>query len=62
MPAQTDTLPPASPVPPVRNDGAHRLVIPLLVATLWHAVVTTLLGIGRHHVERHCARGTAGAR
>lgn len=38
-------------------------VIPLLlVATLWYAVVTTLLGIGQHYVERHYARGTASAR
>ncbi|MFK4210532.1 amino acid ABC transporter permease [Streptomyces sp. NPDC030920] len=38
-------------------------VIPLLlVATLWYAVVTSLLGIGQHYVERHYARGTAGAR
>ncbi|MFF1646080.1 amino acid ABC transporter permease [Streptomyces sp. NPDC058240] len=38
-------------------------VIPLLlVATIWYAVVTSLLGIGQHYVERHYARGTAGAR
>ncbi|MFF9349795.1 amino acid ABC transporter permease [Streptomyces sp. NPDC014734] len=38
-------------------------VIPLLlVATLWYAVVTSLLSIGQHYVERHYARGTAGAR
>ncbi|MET8741367.1 amino acid ABC transporter permease [Streptomyces sp. NPDC004728] len=38
-------------------------VIPLLlVATVWYAVVTSLLGIGQHYVERHYARGTAGAR
>ncbi|MFF0291397.1 amino acid ABC transporter permease [Streptomyces sp. NPDC005262] len=38
-------------------------VIPLLlVATLWYAVVTSLLGVGQHYIERHYARGTAGAR
>ncbi|MFJ1612401.1 MULTISPECIES: amino acid ABC transporter permease [unclassified Streptomyces] len=38
-------------------------VIPLLlVATLWYALVTSLLSIGQHYIERHYARGTAGAR
>uniref|UniRef100_A0AAU3H2U0 Amino acid ABC transporter permease n=1 Tax=Streptomyces sp. NBC_01401 TaxID=2903854 RepID=A0AAU3H2U0_9ACTN len=38
-------------------------VIPLLlVATLWYVVITSLLSIGQHYVERHYARGTAGAR
>ncbi|MFJ6809182.1 amino acid ABC transporter permease [Streptomyces anulatus] len=38
-------------------------VIPLLlVATVWYAVVTTLLSIGQRYVERYYARGTAGAR
>ncbi|MFI7103145.1 amino acid ABC transporter permease [Streptomyces sp. NPDC050161] len=38
-------------------------VIPmLLVATLWYIAVTSVLGIGQHFVERHYARGTAGAR
>ncbi|MET7521174.1 amino acid ABC transporter permease [Streptomyces sp. NPDC005248] len=38
-------------------------VIPLLlVATLWYVVVTSLLGVGQHYIERHYARGTAGAR
>ncbi|MFJ4327051.1 amino acid ABC transporter permease [Streptomyces tricolor] len=38
-------------------------VIPLLmVATLWYAVVTSLLGIGQHYVERHYARGTENPR
>ncbi|MFB6985174.1 amino acid ABC transporter permease [Streptomyces sp. NPDC056178] len=38
-------------------------VIPLLlVATLWYALVTSLLGVGQHYIERHYARGTAGAR
>ncbi|WP_405391680.1 amino acid ABC transporter permease [Streptomyces sp. NBC_01102] len=38
-------------------------VIPLLlVATLWYVVVTSLLSVGQHYVERHYARGTAGAR
>ncbi|MFE4331188.1 amino acid ABC transporter permease [Streptomyces sp. NPDC056831] len=38
-------------------------VIPLLlVATIWYAVVTSLLSIGQHYIERHYARGTAGVR
>ncbi|MEU6017864.1 amino acid ABC transporter permease [Streptomyces sp. NPDC047515] len=38
-------------------------VIPLLlVATLWYALVTSLLSIGQHCIERHYARGAAGAR
>jgi polar amino acid transport system permease protein len=38
-------------------------VIPLLmVATLWYAVITSLLGIGQHYVEKHYARGTEHAR
>ena len=38
-------------------------VIPLLmVATLWYAVVTTVLGIGQAYVEKYYARGTGGTR
>ncbi|MFG2355539.1 amino acid ABC transporter permease [Streptomyces sp. NPDC048521] len=38
-------------------------VIPLLmVATLWYAVVTSVLGIGQYYVEKHYARGTESAR
>ncbi|MEU9203564.1 amino acid ABC transporter permease [Streptomyces sp. NPDC048332] len=38
-------------------------VIPLLlVATLWYVVVTSLLSVGQHYVERYYARGTGGAR
>ncbi|MBB4985418.1 amino acid ABC transporter permease [Streptomyces nymphaeiformis] len=38
-------------------------IIPLLlVATLWYVAVTSVLGIGQYYVERHYARGTAGAR
>ncbi|WP_326602839.1 amino acid ABC transporter permease [Streptomyces sp. NBC_01799] len=38
-------------------------VIPLLlVATLWYVVVTSLLSVGQHYIERHYARGTAGTR
>ncbi|MGW3207145.1 amino acid ABC transporter permease [Streptomyces sp. NPDC001135] len=43
----------------------HRIyeVTPLLmVATLWYAVVTSLFGLGRHHVEKYYARGTENAR
>lgn len=38
-------------------------VIPLLmVATLWYTVVTSVLGVGQHYVEKHYARGTESAR
>ncbi|WP_306330115.1 amino acid ABC transporter permease [Streptomyces venezuelae] len=38
-------------------------IIPLLlVATLWYVAVTSVLSLGQHYVERHYARGTAGAR
>ncbi|MEU6776193.1 hypothetical protein [Streptomyces sp. NPDC046759] len=38
-------------------------VIPLLtVATVWCAVLTPLLGFGRHLVEKHHARGTGHSR
>ncbi|MFH8572187.1 amino acid ABC transporter permease [Streptomyces sp. NPDC017993] len=38
-------------------------VIPLLlVATIWYIVVTSVLSVGQHYIERHYARGTAGAR
>ncbi|MFF7972961.1 ABC transporter permease subunit [Streptomyces sp. NPDC007905] len=38
-------------------------VIPLLmVATLWYTIVTSVLGVGQHYVERHYARGTESAR
>lgn len=38
-------------------------VIPLLlVATLWYTAVTSVLGAGQYYLERHYARGTAGAR
>ncbi|MFG2635848.1 amino acid ABC transporter permease [Streptomyces sp. NPDC048362] len=38
-------------------------VIPLLmVATLWYAVVTSVLGIGQYYVEKYYARGTEHAR
>ncbi|CCH34702.1 amino acid ABC transporter permease [Actinosynnema sp. NPDC047251] len=34
------------------------LIIPLLlVATVWYVVVTSLLGVGQHYVERFYARG-----
>ncbi|PWI42270.1 amino acid ABC transporter permease [Streptomyces sp. ICBB 8177] len=34
------------------------LIVPLLVvATIWYVVLTTLLSIGQHYVERHYARG-----
>ncbi|MCX5047110.1 MULTISPECIES: amino acid ABC transporter permease [unclassified Streptomyces] len=38
-------------------------VIPLLmVATLWYTVVTSVLGLAQYYVEKHYARGSAGAR
>ncbi|MFC8174555.1 amino acid ABC transporter permease [Streptomyces sp. NPDC013012] len=38
-------------------------IIPLLlVATLWYVAVTSVLSAGQYYVERHYARGTAGAR
>lgn len=38
-------------------------VIPLLmVATIWHVVVTSVLGVGQCYVERHYARGSERAR
>ncbi|MER6069235.1 amino acid ABC transporter permease [Streptomyces sp. NPDC001852] len=38
-------------------------VIPLLmVATLWYAVVTSVLGLGQHYIEKYYARGTENAR
>ncbi|MEV0680696.1 amino acid ABC transporter permease [Actinosynnema sp. NPDC050436] len=34
------------------------LIIPLLlVATIWYVLVTSLLGVGQHYVERYYARG-----
>ncbi|AZS71045.1 hypothetical protein DDE74_08920 [Streptomyces lydicus] len=49
----------------VRNDAFHRtyqVILLLLVATLWYIVVTSALGVGQYYLERHYARGTAGAR
>ncbi|MGW2861748.1 amino acid ABC transporter permease [Streptomyces sp. NPDC001205] len=40
----------------------YQVVPLLLVATLWYAVVTSLLSVGQHYVERYYARGSAGAR
>ena len=38
-------------------------VVPLLlVATVRYTVVTSVLGVGQHYVEKYYARGTAGAR
>jgi len=34
-----------------------RVVALLMVATVWYIVLTTLLSIGQHYVERHFARG-----
>ncbi|MGW0558093.1 amino acid ABC transporter permease [Streptomyces sp. NPDC002926] len=40
----------------------YQVVPLLLVATIWYVVVTSLLSVGQHHVEKYYARGTAGAR
>ncbi|MDQ0944524.1 amino acid ABC transporter permease [Streptomyces sp. V1I1] len=40
----------------------YQVVPLLLVATIWYVVVTSLLSVGQHYVERYYARGTAGAR
>ncbi|MGW7489254.1 amino acid ABC transporter permease [Streptomyces sp. NPDC054786] len=40
----------------------YQVVPLLLVATLWYVVVTSVLGVGQYYLERHYARGTAGAR
>ncbi|HWG26477.1 amino acid ABC transporter permease [Actinospica sp.] len=43
--------------------NANFEVIPLLlVATLWYVILTTLLSIGQHYVERYYARGNGGRR
>ncbi|MEW1752832.1 amino acid ABC transporter permease [Streptomyces angustmyceticus] len=40
----------------------YQVVPLLLVATLWYIVVTSVLGVGQYYLERHYARGAAGAR
>lgn len=40
----------------------YQVVPLLLVATIWYVVVTSLLSVGQHHVEKRYARGTAGTR
>lgn len=40
----------------------YQVVPLLLVATIWYTVVTSVLSVGQHYVEKHYARGTAGAR
>ncbi|MFI2349826.1 amino acid ABC transporter permease [Streptomyces sp. NPDC019443] len=40
----------------------YQVVPLLLVATIWYVVVTSLLSVAQHYVERYYARGTAGAR
>ncbi|MFD6424325.1 amino acid ABC transporter permease [Streptomyces sp. NPDC060198] len=40
----------------------YQIIPLLLVATIWYVVVTSLLSIGQHYVERYYARGTADAR
>ncbi|MEU9862339.1 amino acid ABC transporter permease [Streptomyces sp. NPDC047971] len=40
----------------------YQVVPLLLVATVWYVVVTSVLSVGQHYVERYYARGTAGAR
>ncbi|MEU8028550.1 amino acid ABC transporter permease [Streptomyces sp. NPDC049099] len=40
----------------------YRVIPLLMVATLWYAVVTSLLGLGQHYIEKYYARGTEHAR
>ncbi|MGW0855568.1 amino acid ABC transporter permease [Streptomyces sp. NPDC002690] len=40
----------------------YQIIPLLLVATIWYVVVTSLLSVGQHYVERYYARGTADAR
>ncbi|MFB7374786.1 amino acid ABC transporter permease [Streptomyces sp. NPDC056222] len=40
----------------------YQVVPLLLVATIWYVLVTSVLSVGQHYVERYYARGTAGAR
>ncbi|MER5461183.1 amino acid ABC transporter permease [Streptomyces sp. NPDC002668] len=40
----------------------YQVVPLLLVATIWYVVVTSLLSVGQHHVEKRYARGTEGTR
>ncbi|MGI5399973.1 amino acid ABC transporter permease [Streptomyces sp. CA-135486] len=40
----------------------YQVVPLLLVATIWYTVVTSVLSVGQHYVEKYYARGTAGAR
>jgi polar amino acid transport system permease protein len=41
--------------------NANFQVVPLLVvATLWYVILTSLLSIGQHYIERYYARGTSG--
>ncbi|MFE9852917.1 amino acid ABC transporter permease [Streptomyces sp. NPDC005576] len=40
----------------------YQIIPLLLVATIWYAVITSLLSVGQHYVERYYARGTADAR
>ncbi|MFF5976350.1 amino acid ABC transporter permease [Streptomyces sp. NPDC012769] len=39
----------------------YQVVPLLLVATVWYVLVTSVLSVGQHYVERHYARGTTGA-
>jgi polar amino acid transport system permease protein len=42
---------------------ANFQVVPLLlVATIWYVILTTLLSIGQHYIERYYARGQGGRR
>jgi len=40
----------------------YRQIPLLIVASLWYLIVTTVLSVGQHFVERHYSRGLAGAR
>ncbi|MFJ8751290.1 hypothetical protein ACIREO_18425 [Streptomyces sp. NPDC102441] len=54
MSAQTEIHAPSLPAPPDEHAGDNLL--------FRYVAITSLLSVGRHCVERHYARGTAGAR
>lgn len=37
-----------------------RVVALLMVATVWYVVLTSVLSLAQHYVERHFARGVTG--
>lgn len=56
LPLSSDTLAKAFSEPAAPED-------PLLsVATVWYAAVTSVLSVGRYHLERYDARGSESGR